>query len=92
MSLAHLAEFLAEISPHPPLSESLRRWGSGSYILLLESSGIVILRTCAENHGNYKTHKNGKKKQIPLSLRSPIRDPHEKVVTIIFKQKFPRVI
>lgn len=92
MSPAHLAEFLAEISPHPPLSESLRRQGSGSSILLLGSTGVVILRTCAENHGSYKTHNNDKKKPIPLSLPSPIRDPHEKGVTILLFQKFPRVI
>lgn len=46
MSLDHLAEFSAQISPHPTLSESLRG-GSGTYILLLGTTGVVILITRA---------------------------------------------
>ena len=64
--------------------------GSGSSILLLGSTGVVILRTCAENHRSYKTHNNGKKKPIPFSLPSPIRDPHEKGVTILHPS-FPKI-
>lgn len=46
MSLDHLAEFSAQTSPQPTPSESLRG-GSGTYLLLLGTTGVVILITRA---------------------------------------------